>query len=280
MTIFSRLFSSKPEPITLERFNELRSAEPRRLCFGTTRKLSRGTNGPATGFLNLNFRETIDRLLPWDLERFDGKFGRQYRRVIRSEAEYCAIEHWIGENADVVFIRSLLGVCVAAGEHQSAPGNHTVIGDLERRAKYTPDNDARANLLDRMEAIYRRLLGALEIDALCAVPPTNAGEFCLPVWLAAGLSQRMGVEDLSPSIGWTGTKPKMKEVDVDHKWATLESVGLTIGASVEGRRILIIDDLYQSGATVHFVASKLQSAGAAEMHCFAVVKSMRDTDNT
>ena len=280
MSIFSRLFRTRPEPISMARFCELRAAQPRRLCFGTSRKLSRGTDGPAIGFLSLNFNETIEVLLPWDLERFDGKYGRQYRRIIRSESEYIDIENWISGNSEIVFIRSLLTTCIAVSEHQSAPGQHTVVGDLERRAKYESDQSARSDLLDRIEAVYRRLHGDLEIDAICSVPPSRRGSFCLPEWLAAGLGDRLGIEDLTTSLNWVGSKPSMKEVDVDQKWAALEAVGMSIDVSVEGRRILILDDLFQSGATVHFVASKLQSAGASQLHCLAVVKALSDTDNT
>lgn len=278
MSILSHFFPSRPEPITLERFVELRAAQPRRLCFGTSQKLGRGTNGPAIGFLNLPFRETIERLLPWNLDRKDGQFGP--RRVIRSEAEYGDIERWIGENGEVVFIRSLLLTCVAAAVHQSSPGHHTVVGELERRAKYEADVHASAQLLDRLEVVYRRLLHCLGIDAVCSVPSSGQERSCLPAWLAAGLSQRLNVEDLSGEVRWAGAKPSMKEVNVDHKWSALGAVGLLIQKSVEGRRILIIDDLYQSGATVHYLASQLQAAGASELHCLTVVKSLSDTDNT
>ena len=280
MPIFPRHFGSAQEPITLEDFDALRAEEPRRLCFGRAKKLSRGTSGPAVGFLNVNFRESIGPLLPWDLERYESKYGRQFRRVIRSEMEFEAIEKWIADNLDVVFIRSLLDVCIAASLHQSEPGIHTVIGDLERRAKYEFGRNGRVTLLEVLESVYIRLLRDKRIDCICAVPPSSSGQFCLPAWLASGLSHRLEIEDISPSLHWAGPKPKMKEVDVDQKWEKLEAVGLTVPDSVKGRRILILDDLYQSGTTVHFVASKLQAAGAVELSCLAVVSQVsRDTDN-
>lgn len=55
---------------------------------------------------------------------------------------------------------------------------------------------------------------------------------------------------------------------------------MTIGAGVNGKNLLLIDDMYQSGATAHFVGSKLRSAGANELHLLAVSKGRRDTDNT
>lgn len=131
-----------------------------------------------------------------------------------------------------------------------------------------------------LQAIYTRLLGDLEISALCAVPTSKPGSFCLPVWLAANLAKRVNIDDITPSVKWGGPKRSLKELDVDRKWAALEDVGLEIEADIKGRQILIIDDLYQSGATVHFVASRLQAAGAEELHCLAVVKSLGDSDNT
>jgi hypothetical protein len=278
MSIFSRLLGSRQEPITLVRFNELRTAEPRRLRFGSSQKLSRGNGGPATGFLNLTFRETIERILPCDLARKDGRYGPY--AVIRSEAEYAKVESWINENKDLVFIRSLLSTCVALGEHQSSPGVRTELGELERRAKYEADKSARASLLEKMEEVYNRLLDELDIDSICAVPPSEPGKFCLPARLSSKLSERLGLEDLTPHLSWAGTKPPLKEVEVDLKWQRLEAVGLNVSVDVKGRNVLIIDDLYQSGATVHFVASKLQMEGASELHCLAVVKSLSDTDNT
>lgn len=280
MDILNRLFRPKPQPITAEKFAELRTAQPRRLRFGASKRLSRGSNGPAVGFLSVNFSETISRLVPCDLQRVNGQFGPQYRRVIRSEDEYARLDQWVEANKDVVFIRSLFATCVAVGEHQSSPGVRTEIGELERRAKYDADGAARASLLEKMETVYGRLLGELEIDSICAVPPSEPGKFCLPAWLSSNLSGRLGVEDLTPHLSWGGAKPQLKEVDVDLKWQQLEAVGLDIGVDVKGRNVLIIDDLYQSGATVHFVASRLQAAGAAELHCLAVVKSLGDTDNT
>ena len=66
---------------------------------------------------------------------------------------------------------------------------------------------------------------------------------------------------------------------VDQKWGALEEVGLTVGNAFEGKNILLIDDMYQSGSTAHFVGSKLRAAGVNDIHLLAVSKGRRDTDN-
>ncbi len=43
--------------------------------------------------------------------------------------------------------------------------------------------------------------------------------------------------------------------------------------------ILLLDDLYQSGITMQYVAMKLQKAGAEKIFGLSIVKSLNDTDN-
>jgi predicted amidophosphoribosyltransferase len=43
--------------------------------------------------------------------------------------------------------------------------------------------------------------------------------------------------------------------------------------------VILIDDLYQSGITMQYVASRLLQAGAASVLSLTIVKSNRDTDN-
>jgi predicted amidophosphoribosyltransferase len=85
--------------------------------------------------------------------------------------------------------------------------------------------------------------------------------------------------DSTSSLHWDGPKPSIKELDVDEKWAALEEVGLTVNDAFEGKDVLLIDDMYQSGSTAHFVGSKIRAAGANDIHLLAVSKGRRDTDN-
>jgi predicted amidophosphoribosyltransferase len=101
----------------------------------------------------------------------------------------------------------------------------------------------------------------------------------LPNFLAQKLSDRLGLPDLTPALRWNGKKGQIKELKVDEKWHALEAVGMTVGDEVASKHLLLIDDMYQSGATAHFVASKLREAGANDLHLLCVSKGKRDTDN-
>ena len=269
-------------PITLESFQALRAKTPKRICFGSVHKdaLKDNPNGKAAGFFNVPFIETIGDIFPWALfENKKGKFGGYYRTVT-DDIEFGNITTWISENADVVFIRTLFKTAVAACEHYIAQDKRSKIGELEHSAKYENNLFAKNSLAEILHEIYNRMHTARQIDAIISVPPSMAGTQSLPNFLASELAARMKIPDLTKELSWKGKKDSIKELGVDEKWAALDKVGLSVGEAVAGKNILLIDDMYQSGATAHFVASKLREAGANDLHLIAVSKGRRDTDNT
>jgi len=76
------------------------------------------------------------------------------------------------------------------------------------------------------------------------------------------------------------TKASVKEVALDEKWAAWESADLQVTSlDLAEKKIILIDDKYQSGTTIQFVGSVLQSHGASEVYGLSLVKTLRDTDN-
>lgn len=264
--------------ITLDRFKEMR-AKPaaKRICFGSTHKNAlKQKNDKGVSYLNLPFLESIGSVLPWTMS--PSKFGGYYRAVTE-ESEFSSIHKWLSENADVVFIRSLFNSAVAACEHYIAPDQRSAVGELERKAKYDNSAAARGELVAVLENIVGRMHGGRKIDAVVSVPPSTPGTISLPNYLAAKLAEKLGVPDLTGSLRWAGKKPSVKELGVDEKWGVLEGVGLVVDNTVKEKNLLLIDDMYQSGSTSHFVGSRLRAAGANEIHLVAVSKGRRDTDN-
>jgi adenine/guanine phosphoribosyltransferase-like PRPP-binding protein len=267
-------------PITLARFQAARNGGAKRICFSSTHRtaLKPDRNGRIAGYLNLPFVESIGKFLPWDLfPNKKGMHGGYYRSIIE-KSEYDEIEGWIQEHGGLVFIKSALNSAVATCEHYTDSGR-SKIGELEREAKYDGSVTARNKLVQIFIAVFDKLYRAKKIDAVVSVPPSTAGSTSLPNRLAAELAKHAGLPDLTGSIAWSRVKPSIKELPVDQKWAALEQVGLTIHGGFEGQNVLLIDDMYQSGATVHFVASALRDAGADDIHMLAVSKGRRDTDN-
>lgn len=267
-------------PITLARFQALRAKEPKRICFGSIHKnaLKDNPSGKAAGFFNVPFIESVGELFPWSLfENTKGKYGGYYRTVTDDD-EFNEIKEWMSENADVVFIRSLFDTAVSACEHYIGD-SRSKIGQLEYSAKYEGNAAAKDTLVGVLSDIYGRMHGKRNIDGIISVPSSTAGSQSLPNYLAKHLAAKVGLPDLTGQIGWNGAKGSIKTLAVDEKWAALEGVGLNVGKDIGGKDLLLIDDMYQSGATAHFVASQLRNAGADALHLLAVSKGRRDTDN-
>lgn len=267
-------------PITLNRFANLRALSPKRICFGSTHRtaLKRVPGGSAVGFLNVPFSESFGQIFPWRIfENKKGKFGGYYRKI-DSERDYAQISEWLSERSELVFIRSLFKTAIAVSEHYSDQGR-TRIGELEKAAKYDANLDARRQLVDELVAVVESNLRGLGIDALVSVPSSDPAALSLPNFLASRLSDRVGLQDLTSAVRWAGPKGEIKALNVEQKWEALAAVGLNVDGTVAGKSLLVIDDMYQSGATAHFVASRLREAGANDLHLLCVSKGRRDTDN-
>jgi len=86
---------------------------------------------------------------------------------------------------------------------------------------------------------------------------------------------------LGRTVGLKLTKaehPKLRSLPMEQKTSTLAGV-FDLGESVQGKTVLLIDDLYQSGVTAWSLAKFLKSQGARQVYALACVKSWRDTDN-
>jgi hypothetical protein len=155
---------------------------------------------------------------------------------------------------------------------------YTRCGSLEHKAKENQDSEARsqlveiaANLCD-IHPIYRRA------KIVMPIPPNPSKTFHLPVEIAKELAERTGKRDSSSWIRKVKETPKLQDLPLDQKLKALRGA-IEITGDVEGKSIILIDDLYQSGSTIWTVAKLLKKKGARRVLGLACVKSWRDTDN-
>ena len=76
----------------------------------------------------------------------------------------------------------------------------------------------------------------------------------------------------------------MKQLSIKEKIETWDKIyynnGVEVDSSVKGKKIIVIDDLYQSGITMWEYARFLKSLGASLVFGMVCVKSLKDSDNT
>ncbi len=157
---------------------------------------------------------------------------------------------------------------------------YTEAGALEYAAKYKGDADAAKKLLDMMAVFVDCNPLYQGMDGVIAVPPSEPKPFHLATQLGTSFARRLGVRDFSEILIKTKKTAEMKTLSLEGKQEALKGVFRVADANVvKGRRVLLLDDLYQSGTTMRETANALRHAQPKQIVGLAVVKSLRDTDN-
>lgn len=161
-------------------------------------------------------------------------------------------------------------------QQEKTPLEYTTAGKAEHAAKEEQNTKATRALANCLAEIIKRHPTLQRADVIAAVPPRPSKKVHLPVELVAGIGAALKRD--------TGLKlktiehDKLKALTVKDKVKTLNKA-FTLGQSVKGKTILLVDDLYQSGVTLWSLAKFLKENGAKEVYGLACVKSWSDTDN-
>lgn len=156
------------------------------------------------------------------------------------------------------------------------PLAYTEVGSLEHYAKEEQNRNAINELAKRLAEVVTSHPTLARVDVIAAMPPRPSKKFHLPVELVNEIGGILG-----RGVGLKLTKDehsKLRGLAMGDKLAALNGV-FHLEESVEGRTVLFIDDLYQSGTTAWSLAKFLKENGAREVYALACVKSWRDTDN-
>lgn len=258
--------------------------EAKRIHFRTSHAnaLKRNEGAAWVGSFSVPFSDTIDPLFRegTGLHLTPSKNYSGSWVSIKNESDFAKIENWTANQGTRVFLRDSLALSIAIDFNFLEESQYTVVGELEMRAKKLADKNALIDLQTRCFEAIKELPFYSEADFIAAVPPRPGKGYDLPTCLARGVAETTGAYDLTSLFGWVGDKGSLKDEAVSDKWDRLEKAGLQLGdIKLEGKPVVLIDDLYQSGTTMQYVAMKLREAGAGPIFGLAVVKSWRDSDN-
>lgn len=271
------------DEITLERVQQMRILEPRRRCFADHSGIQMAKKNGSKSF-SVKFEETIRPI-------YEAMTGCQlhhsvnfsnYWHSIGDDEDLTKIQQWESSQGDRVFLRDCLSLSIALGINFPDNQSHdrTELGELEHRAKQHRDEEAIKELASRTITTINELPFYQEADLVAAVPPRPDKEFDLPARIAKLVAVATRKPDITLDFKFGNTKGSLKEVALDEKWAAWENAGLTLdNAELVGKKVILIDDKYQSGTTLQFVAMILQKHGASEVYGLSLVKTLRDTDN-
>lgn len=144
---------------------------------------------------------------------------------------------------------------------------------MTHRLKYRGDASALKPLVEEAMKLCGEHPELSQVDALVPVPPSTPRAvdpvtlFCGSMAKALDLPVMRCVERARP------TKPQKEMHTLAQKRANVAGV-FTVNASLAGKRVLLIDDLYDSGATLDEVAKALTRAGARSISVLTLTRTI------
>lgn len=156
------------------------------------------------------------------------------------------------------------------GEHMQFETTRSPLGELAYQLKYR--NGKPDDIIETAVAFVKERWRGL-IDCVVPPPPSLHRTNQPAVIIAEGIAAILGVSSLpSAAIKATAT-PQMKNVAL-HERGPLLSAAIQAGTgAVQGQRILLIDDLWETGSTLRRVAEVLGQIGATEVRALAMTRT-------
>ena len=157
--------------------------------------------------------------------------------------------------------------------HAQFDTTYSEIGGLLNRLKYHSDRSALPQLTEAAVSFLRSW--NIEFTAVVPVPPTKVYRTFQPVLaLATEIANTFKVPLLKNALRKTKQIPELKNVyDAEERKRLLTDAFEANAETIREKKILLVDDLYRSGATMNAIAKVLLSAGASEVYAFAFTQT-------
>lgn len=166
----------------------------------------------------------------------------------------------------------------------------TEIGEAEYQLKYNSNNLSEIEQSKFANIIMSKMLDNCKYIPInnplnwCVspMPATELGKTKMAWQMAEEIARQMNLSFIEPIISCD--KPQMKQLSIKNKIETWKEIyyngGVIINDDLSRKNVIIVDDLYQSGATMWAYAEFLKSLGVRCVFGVVCVKSLRDSDNT
>jgi translation initiation factor 1 (eIF-1/SUI1) len=167
----------------------------------------------------------------------------------------------------VVCIEDVLSQSFALAYHMKPDyyeGGRSDIGELVFHAKYRNNQQYALELVNKFQNFIQCHPNYQKSNFLIYVPYYGSRSFSLPQYLAEELCNRFGFpSDAQQYVTKIKETQAMKDLTNEEKFENIRGCfQIHADAPFAGKVVTIIDDLYQSGTTLHELATTLQKTGA------------------
>lgn len=202
------------------------------------------------------------------------ELNKHIKNEFNNELDFCVALDWPAEHPD-----------------DFAKGKRSRIGECVYLSKYKKKWQKADELATELSKAFKRIaMGKMDSPiSISFVPGDNYEEFYLPKYLAEKLAADGSLSHLLDSqTPFVQARiifklNRIKDISIKAKLHVLKELyapeKVTLATSVNGRNIVIIDDLYQSGTTIWSYARLLKNMGANQVFGLVCEKNFRDSDN-
>ena len=145
--------------------------------------------------------------------------------------------------------------------HMQFDTKRSEVGELLYRLKYRGDKSVVQELVEAVAAAVGQ--PSEKIEAIVPVPFSTPRDVQPVTILAEAIGQRLGIP-VADCVKRTRELTQLKDVyDLDERLKLLEGAHTVDKAAVNGKKVLLFDDLYRSGATMNAITTLLYDEGGA-----------------
>lgn len=198
----------------------------------------------------------------------------------------------LNKNTKDYFNESALDYCVATDWNYSFENNkRTSVGEAEYQMKYCYTK----GLITQQEAesfadiLITAVLKCCDIIPIkhnnllvTTIPALQEDQSKLSWAMAKCVKKNLNAQFLVGTL--LSKKPQTKQMSIEQKisvWRNIfsDDTKISLSQDIQGKDILIVDDLYQSGVSIWSYAEYLKENGARTIIGLAAVKAQKDSDN-
>jgi predicted amidophosphoribosyltransferase len=145
------------------------------------------------------------------------------------------------------------------------------IGEYLYKLKYRGDRSAMDPIVEALRGFIEQW--KIKAEVLVPAPHSTPGRTLVPD-MARRLGKFIGIPVCAHCIQKLKPLKQLKDVyDLDERLELLEGAFSVGRSGIEGKLVLLLDDLYRSGATSGAIGKALRAAGAREVFLLTVTRT-------
>tara|TARA_R110002096_G_scaffold344921_7_gene538208 strand:+ start:173727 stop:174269 length:543 start_codon:yes stop_codon:yes gene_type:complete len=153
------------------------------------------------------------------------------------------------------------------------------VGELVYQLKYKAQTGSADTIAEMMAEHFANKPIILSHIDLVLPMPASTRRAVQPVYsIASELAKKLEKTYTENAIQKTKQTPSLKNItDAEERRDVLEGAFEGVKAQLEGKGVLLVDDLYRSGATANAVTLALIAAGASRVYFLAATRTRSNT---